>query len=666
MCGIVGWVSSDRERQAAALVKAMADRISHRGPDDEGFFLAPGVGLGHRRLSIIDLEHGHQPMVTEDNRYVIIYNGEVYNFPVLRKELEQLGEVFVTHSDTEVILKAFRSWGTSAFTKFSGMFAIAIWDSVERRLHLARDHIGIKPLYYIDLGDEFIFASEIKSLFCHPKVKRQMEADVVLSFLAFNNTFGDKSFWSGVKRAQPGERLEWHDGKLRHFRFFDIGTLKAGPFKGTFEDAARRYRELLSGSITDHLISDVPVGSYLSAGIDSSFVSLEAAKQQRLPFPAFTGYFKGYEGGWYDERTGARVISKSGGFVHYECPITWNDFCDSLEKVCYHLDEPTLGSGAIPQFIVAQSVRKHVKVVLTGHGGDEFFAGYPVYKAAFLRGHGINTQGLRCILSGNIDEYMRIFYFLWGGIFDPIRSRGQLRMFSSSALEPVTGPALTGYINGNKTIERLFNNAQPFVSKSDVDGVTRWYIATYLTTLLVQEDKISMAHGLEARVPICCKELLEFALSLPDYIKLYRGELKAVPRWGLRGVLPPEIFALPKRGFPTPIVGWLAKSDLSNRWEEAWRGHLPDALQGFLNPKGIINEFIRFRRYGHRMPQAYALAHRLVSLQMLRACASALENIPYVNDIVSEDYAVKKIPGVLLLKDNGILQTAKVGEGDGD
>jgi asparagine synthase (glutamine-hydrolysing) len=666
MCGIVGWVTTDKEPSAIALVKAMADRISHRGPDDEGFFFAPGVGLGHRRLSIIDLDHGHQPMVTEDNRYVIIYNGEVYNFLAMRKELEKLGEVFVTHSDTEVLLRAFRCWGANSFSKFSGMFAIAIWDSVECTLHLARDHMGIKPLYYIDLGEEFIFASEIKSLFCHPKVKRKMEADVVASFLAFNNTFGEKSFWSGVKRCQPGERLEWREGKLKHFRFFDIGTLQVEPFKGNFEDAAERYVELLSSSVRDHLISDVPVGSYLSAGIDSSSVSLLAAKQQSLPFPVFTGYFKGYESGWYDERSGAKAISRKSRFVHYECPITWNDFHDRLEKVSYHLDEPALGSGAIPQFIVAESVRRQVKVVLTGHGGDELFSGYPVYKASFLRGHGISAQGLRCLLSGRIDEYMRVFYFLLGGIFDPIRARGQFRMFSSSALRTVTGPLIADSLKSNKGIEGLFDNVQPFVSKPDVDGVTRWYIATYLTTLLTQEDKISMAHGLEARVPICCKRLLEFALSLPDSIKLYGGELKAVPRRGLRGMLPSEIFALPKRGFPTPIVDWLSKGDLSRRWEAAWRDPLPEPLQGLLSPKGIVDEFIGFRRYRHRTPQAYAAAHRLVSLQMLHACASALHGIPYLDDNASVDYDIKKIPGVLFLKDAGRLQAAKAGERNGN
>jgi asparagine synthase (glutamine-hydrolysing) len=324
-----------------------------------------------------------------------------------------------------------------------------------------------------------------------------------------------------------------------------------------------------------------------------------------------------------------------------------------------------LGSGAIPQFIVSGSVRNHVKVVLTGHGGDELFAGYPVYKAAYIREHGLNWQGLQCACSGGIDESMRMFYFLFGGLADPILGRGQFRMFSAPGLRAFAAPLLAEVIDRHKNIGGLFSSMQPFAPSLGVDGVTRWYIATYLTTLLTQEDKISMAHGLEARVPICSKSLVNFALSLSGSLKLFEGRLKAVPRRAVRTILPPEIHVLPKRGFPTPIVEWLSRGGLSSEWEASWGGFLPGALRGLLDPRGVMNEFVSFRKFGHRLPHAYAAAHRLVSLQMLIGCASALEGIDSVKSL-SGKYAENELPGYLLLKSNDNLHRASVGGYDGN
>ncbi len=647
MCGIVGWVKAGGSDSSSGLVKAMADCIAHRGPDDEGFFFAPGVGFGHRRLSIIDLEHGHQPMTAYAGRFTIVYNGEVYNFMDLRRQLEKLGERFLTHSDTEVVLRAFCRWGPDAVNRFKGMFAFAIWDGVERTLHLVRDHLGIKPLYYAEIGSELLFASEIKAIFCHPKIKRRIDPAVMTTFLAFNNTFDENSFWLGIKRCQPGERLEWHNGRMRSFRFFDVHNFAVLPFKSDFREASVKYREQLSDSVRDHLVSDVPLGSYLSAGFDSSSVAVLANRHFYRSLPVFTGYFSGYENGWYDERPAAKELSVRYGMTHYQCPITWQDFAQKLEKVCYHLDEPTLGSGSVPQFIVAEFASRKVKVVLTGHGGDELFAGYPVFKSVFMRTSGLGMKWLACLTNGSIDERMRVLYFLLGAAFDPVFANGQARMFSFASLKRVLSQSLVNSLKQNGA-NALARNFRHFSEQPTVDSVTRWYLSSYLPTLLIQEDKIGMAHGLESRLPICYESMINFALSLPDEIKLKGGRLKAVPKEAMRMDLPASFYSLPKRGFPTPIIDWLS-TQLGQEWEQAWKRSLPGPLEGLLNPGGVLDEFRSFHSWGRRMPNAYILAHRLVSLQTLFACAKTMDSIACVDDFELFPEVRKSLSGPLIL-----------------
>jgi asparagine synthase (glutamine-hydrolysing) len=620
----------------------MADVVAHRGPDDEGYYLGPGVALGHRRLSIIDLSTGHQPMVSKDGRYVIVYNGEVYNFPSLRRELAGLGQRFFTRSDTEVLLAAFAHWGPACFTRFKGMFALAIWDSRERSLHLARDHMGIKPLYFTQMGPDLIFASEIKALLCHPQMDRRMDPEVLACFLAFNNSFGPRSFWQGVRRLQPGEQLKWRQGRIQRNLFFDIGSLQTEPFAGDFDQACSAYRQALQESVEDHLISDVPLGSNLSGGIDSPSVATLAARSLKKSLPVFTGYFVGHEGGWFDERPGAEAVAKTEDMNLFPCPISSQDFQDSLEEAAYHLDEPTLGSGAVPQYVVARRAAQEVKVVLTGHAGDELFAGYPAFKAALLQ-EGFSWERLRF---KGLDELARMAYFLVGGFKDPLRARGQFRMFSDHALAKVAAPGVMEAIDNRGGTRALLEAHQPFPSAPTLDGMTRWYIATYLPTLLMQEDKIAMAHGLEGRVPICYEPLVRFALSLPGSLKMHSGVLKAVPREGMRQILPPLIYSLPKRGFPTPVVSWLS-GELGRQWKAEWRRPLPGALEGLLVPQGIMREFDRFCRWGKRLPNAYPLAHRLISLQTLLACARTLEKVEAAKE--PEGSVGADLPGSLYL-----------------
>lgn len=648
MCGIVGWIKPHTDFCRPRLVQAMADSLVHRGPDDEGYFFSRGIGLGHKRLSIIDIERGHQPMMTGDGRFVIVYNGEVYNFPSLRRELENMGRKFYTRCDTEVILQSFVQWGTDAFARFQGMFALAIWDATERMLFMARDQLGIKPLYYTIVNDEFLFASEIKSLFCHPDVRRRIDPLVASTFLAFNNTFGRDSCWSGIERCLPGEYLTWHHGYLTRTRFFDIKTLHVDPFQGNFNDAVSEYQDLFVRAVKDHLISDVPVGAYLSGGIDSTSVALVASRHLQDAMPVFTGYFEDHEHGWYDERNGAKAVAASGEMIQHECLITSADFQMCLNKVAYHLDEPTLGSGTVPQYIVAKAAQKEVKVVLTGHGGDELFAGYPVYKSIWLRENGLDCNTWQCLRHGGMDEWIRLLYFLIGGMADPVLARGQFRMFSARSLRGLFTADVHNLIFDAGGIDGLLKRYQPFPSDPTMDGVTRWYIGTYLPTLLVQEDKISMSCSIEGRVPICYEPLVRFALSLSGKVKLHNGELKSLPRHAMKSFLPSLLYRLPKRGFPTPVVDWLS-GDLGIAWEAQWGKALPGALEGIFCVKPILDEFRCFRKFGAKLPNAYALAHRLVSLQMLLACAEGLETIRTVTDVPTGAEAWGGLPGPTVL-----------------
>lgn len=629
LCGIVGFLNPEIQTKGYRLIKEMANRVAHRGPDSEGFFIAPGVAFGHRRLSILDIEHGSQPMTTSNGRFTIIYNGEIYNYLKLRRELQDKGWSFVTNSDTEVVLKSFQAWGVDCFLKFQGMFAIAIWDREERACHLARDHFGIKPLYYVHMDGGFIFASEIKALFIHENVRREVNPAALGSLLMFNNILGQDSFWADVKRVAPGERLTYRGGELSSDQFFSLSNVENTQRDISFDDAVENYHQCLAYSVNDHLISDVPVGAYLSGGIDSGSVATLASTTMSKPLPVFTGHFKS-DNTWYDEREGAAAVAETRGMDSYHQSISEEDYEEHIARVAYHLDEPTLGSSSISQYLVAKTASEKVKVVLTGHGGDELFAGYPVFKAAMLRTTKIGLDSLRCLAVKSADEMARLIYFSLLGIFDETIARGQLRMYSAKAFFSVAGPKLRQYFLGLENIHTDFlKTVQPINTGIDVDGVTKWYLATYLPTLLVQEDKIGMAHGLESRTPICYEPLIRLSLSLPDSVKMHRGKLKAIPYAAMRTSLPSLTYKQPKRGFPTPLVEWLS-GRLGREWEKTWRD-IPDQLEGFLDSADVRRQFAFFRRFSYRAPNAYAIAHRLFSLQMVKECVTALVGLPYVS-----------------------------------
>jgi len=384
MCGIVGF--SGLPKRAGALSCALAT-ITYRGPDDEGRYEDSLVSIGHRRLSIIDLTTGHQPMHSEDGRYVLAFNGEIYNFPELKQTLERKGHRFRTTSDTEVLLQWLACRWRDGLPDLNGMFAFAMWDRHEKRLLLARDRLGIKPMYVYSSDGGLAFSSEVKAIMA---LVGRLEPDLqtVFQFLTFQNVLTEQTFFKNVTKLPPGGWMEWTPAGATSGCFW---TLSYGDrFEGHFDEAVHAYRETLERSVVRHMIADVPVGSYLSGGIDSASVTAVAARHVTKGMHTFTGAF--VDAPYYDERQGSRAVAAHVGADLHEVEITADDFCDNLGRVLYHLDEPTLGTGALPQFMVSKLAAKDVKVVLTGHGGDEAFGGYQVSRASWPASSRMNSR----------------------------------------------------------------------------------------------------------------------------------------------------------------------------------------------------------------------------------------------------------------------------------
>lgn len=561
MCGIVGLIRATPQRPVErALVEEMTRRIRHRGPDDNGVFCEPGVGLGHNRLAIIDPRHARQPMASPDGRFILIYNGEIYNFPVLKARLETGGVVFRTRSDTEVLLHWLLEHGTSGLHELNGMFAFALWDSVERSALLARDRLGIKPLYWAQHQGDLVFGSEIKAMLpALPPAQADMGA--IFQFLSFQNLFSQGTFFQGVHRLPAGSWLRFKDGRVDQGRYWELCFNEDPNIR--FEDAVERYKEVLQRSVRRHLIADVTLGAYLSGGIDSGQVAVTAAGLVPRQMETFTGAFT--DAPYYDERPLARETAKMAGAVIHEVEITAQHYREHILRVIHLLDEPTLGTGALPQYVVSGLVAQHVKVVLTGHGGDEMFAGYQVNKVALFRDllRKNPLSALRLLTRIRPDELTRFLYFLGYPLLYPEVGYGHFIMTPKRRRQSFFEP---GFLAANADHEPLDAFEQVLGGRSETPGqrLTRIYLKAYLPTLLTQEDRMSMGHSIEARTPLCDNDMLSLSLSLPLSVKLHNGELKAVPRQALRGALPDSLFNQPKRGFPTPFHLWYRREPLKS------------------------------------------------------------------------------------------------------
>ena len=552
MCGI-GGVAGPAARVSD--VDLMLDAMVHRGPDGSGLWHGQDIVLGHRRLAIVDLsERGRQPMQLADAGLYATTNGEIYNYPELRAELEAEGATFFSDCDSEVILHGYRAWGTDSFARYSGMFAFALWDDRRKTLFVVRDRLGIKPIYYRCDGRTLSFASDIKAIL-RASGQRSWAIDprALGQYLAYQNIFGDLTMFSGISAVRPGHYLEFRDGRAEQHSYWSPEFGAASD--DSFAEATAAVRTTLDGAVTRHLMGDVPVATYLSAGIDSTSVAAVAARLVQEPLLSFTGQFE--QSGWYDEAAGARLVADRIGSVQTEVPIGPSEFSAHFDAVIHALDEPRMGMGAFSQYMVALAAAKTRKVILTGHGGDELLSGYPVFKfVLFSRLLWRDPlEALRLLASVRPGELPHWVYFALrtlsrdasGGLmpmlFSPSLRRQALQQDVAARVDQFEGyPELAAIQKAAKgRYQRLWLS----------------YLQAYLPGLLVVEDKISMAHALEARTPLLDDAMVDLSLRIDEQTKLTGGQGKALLRAAMHDRLPTGIFAMPKRGFPTPLRSWL-------------------------------------------------------------------------------------------------------------
>ncbi len=570
MCGIAGIAGDFPDEE---LISRMIEIIRHRGPDMKGFYRSSGVQFGYCRLAINDLsERANQPFVSPDQSVVVAVNGEIYNFKGIKERLLQRGYAFQSESDCEVVLHSYIDRGLEFISELNGMFAIAIWDKKKGNLFLIRDRLGIKPLYYSFSGQFFLFASEIKALAQHPEIDLGIDWQSFGEYLVFENCFGEKTLNRLVKLVEPGQvvRFDSHQRAVTKNYFWQPVL---NPCKNCQDDSIyARYLEIVEASVERHLISDVPVGSYLSSGIDSSSVAYWASEKLNRQLTTYTGSF-GMKG-FYDEATDAKRIAEKFECANERVEIRPDDFVENIENVLFHLDEPRVGMGSFSQFMVAKRAARDVKVILTGHGGDEFFAGYPVFKAIYGR-----KNLFRLIRSSSPRELMFFAYF---SLFPMLKK--ELRYFlpniySLSSLKKVLRDDVYDHLMQRADIFLEPEKLQRQFS-DDYERLFLTYLRFYLPSLFIVEDKISMAFSLESRTPLCDNEVLEFAMRIPLSSKLKGFELKHVPRMAMKGKLPDFLYTLPKRGFPTPLHLWFKKE-------------LKDYVKSFILDNFIWLEFFR-------------------------------------------------------------------------
>jgi len=569
MCGICGKLNFDRgEAVDPALLRRMIDVINHRGPDGKGEYRSGPIGLGHTRLSIIDLSTGNQPMCNEDGTVWIVYNGEIYNFPELRAQLVARGHKFKSTTDTEVIIHLYEEFGAESVAQFRGMFAFALWDERKQSLLLARDRVGVKPLYYTDTGKALLFGSEIKSLLADPSVERRINPHAIDRFLTYYYLPGNETLFEGILKLEPGHYLTAIDGRIMKRQYWDL-QFPTNPPKRSFDDAVHELRSLLRCTVNDHMISDVPVGVLLSGGVDSTGILRYACEQTSMPIQTFTIGFSGAD--FADERPYARLAAQTYGTVHQELSMTAVDFREFLPKYVWHMEEPVCEPPAVALYFVSRLARQSsVKVLLSGEGGDEAFGGYQTYRNLLL------LEGLKSAF-GPAKPLLR----------SGLQVLGQLGWKRVVPYSQLVDPALRQYyLSRTATPETLFNRiksilyTKEFISalgdhESDeptsrlfdqVDGQPLLDRMLYVDTktwlpddLLVKADKMTMATSVELRVPLLDFQVLEFAASLPQSFKVRGWATKRLLKAALKDSVPQEILKRKKTGFPVPYERWLRK-----------------------------------------------------------------------------------------------------------
>ncbi len=608
MCGICGIFYPDPRRRAEReMLEQMNGQIVHRGPDDAGFFVEANVGLAMRRLSIIDIATGHQPISNEEEDVWIVYNGEIYNHQQLRSELQVRGHRYRTQSDTETIIHLYEEYGPDCVKHLRGMFAFAIWDRRNRRLFVARDRLGIKPLYYRYDGTAFLFGSEIKTLLRYNGVKAEFNRSSLAEYLAFGYVAGNHTMFSGIEKLPPGHTLELaEDGKLTITPYWDLTVTPDIDHKPR-EHYVNSYRQLLEECVASHLMSDVPLGVFLSGGLDSSAVAALTTKIRREPIETFS---VGYGEEQFSELPFARQVAEHIGSKHHEVQLGREQFFDALPKMIWHEDEPIVWPSSVSLYFVARLARERVKVVLTGEGSDETLAGYTryawtlmnarmdnVYRAltpAFLRHWvriGINAVPLGASLHRKLEHTFLCRdgsswpSFFYDNFYAAFSAAEEAELLSDGARQ-AAGDAYAG--------------SMQFWEKSSGDMLHRLLytdIKTYLLELLMKQDQMSMAASIESRVPFLDHVLVEFAASIPGKYSVEGLAGKCILKSAVEDLLPRSIVYRQKMGFPTPWAYWLAGPQLDDLERLLFE---PRTLERGLFKSEAIRRLFGEHRAGHR------------------------------------------------------------------
>ena len=617
MCGITGLYNFDRRPVDRRILHRMTDLIAHRGPDDSGLHFDGSVGLGHRRLSILDLSSsGHQPMCSHSGHVWISYNGECYNHLDLRPLLEARGHQFRSTSDTETILALYEEYGVDFLHRLTGMFALAIWDGRHQRLLIARDRLGIKPLYYTVDNRRLAFASEMKALLADPLVKMEIDPLGLGNYLHLMSIPDPGSILKGVAKLPPGHYLIVENGQVGVKKYWDI-EVDRDPINLDFDSSAQTFVDLFQQTVGSHLLSDVPVGAFLSGGIDSSAVVSAMRRNSEGIIHTFSSTFKGQT--TFDESAQAAVIANRFRTTHHEIELTPR-LVEALPRIAWHADEPFAVSSAFPLYFLAEATAREVRVVLTGDGGDEVFAGYPWRHLDYATPPAWIPAGLRNAarrmgraLLPDLSAEESPFGGRLRSWLDPgeryVRSQ---RLFSSAQLGSLLRANLLEDVGSALTknmIERYFND------HPQADQLTRKLYADLKTTLvsemLTKVDRMTMAFGLEARVPFLDHRLVEWSFRLPSQFKMRDGVGKAIVRKGLESQLPLDLLKAPKHGFNVPMKDWL-----TGPLRQFLRDNLAESAvmrRGIFRPAAITQLLVRLE-YGDQVTANQVLAALMLEL----------------------------------------------------
>ena len=563
MCGIAGFVTRAPYSTPDSILARMTDAIRHRGPDASGYYRDAYASLGHRRLSIIDVAGGHQPMSNEDGTLQITYNGEIFNHADLRPALEQAGHRYRTRCDTETILHAYEQYGPDCVTRFRGMFSFAIWDKDSRTLFCARDRLGKKPFYYYWDGRLFAFASEIKALLAHPEISPRFEESLLSEYLNFGYSSGERTLFSGIRKLMPGHWLRLDARTIRNPPV--LGTSRALPLTKTRDDQSwiAECRTRLEETVRTRLMSDVPLGMFLSGGVDSSAIAALMKPMSNGPVKTFA---VGYREQEYSELDYARQVARKIGTEHHEVVIGRDDFFNALPQLIWHEDEPISWPSSVSLYFVSRLAAEQVKVVLTGEGSDELFAGYARYRfyvlnQRLLRAYRAVPRSARDAIRSRIAHSLCFPATSGASCSTPSWAAARLSKPSISITSTPPSPAPNSTSLLTVPFDATYDSYLHYwFSQPNASLLSRMLYAdqkTYLVELLMKQDQMSMACSIESRVPFLDHHFVEFAASVPDRMKLRGGVGKYILKRAVEDILPRDIVYRKKMGFPTPLRQWL-------------------------------------------------------------------------------------------------------------